>query len=105
MVKLTCSSILVVFAFPLGLAKIGWKIYFINGAWDILCFIWIYFYWVETRGKTLEEIDELFDGEKHTNVPNLDDMRAGKAGLDEILVGTEPIDNKRVEAKDTEVKL
>lgn len=76
------------FAFPVGLEKIGWKVYMINGAWDILCFIWIYFYWVETKNKSLEEIDGLFDGEKHTSISDLLDVGNGKA---EILVGVEPI--------------
>lgn len=29
-------------------------------------------YWVETKGKTLEEIDALFDGEKHSSVPDVE---------------------------------
>ena len=40
----------------------------INGAWDILMVIAVWLWWVETKGKTLEEIDEIFDGEKHTSV-------------------------------------
>jgi hypothetical protein len=107
------DSILVVFAFPIGLEKIGWKIYLINGAIDILFLIWTYFYWVETRGKTLEEIDELFDGQKHTSMPNLADLRNGKAGADEILIGIEPIGVEPIEAvpekgmkmADTDIKI
>jgi hypothetical protein len=56
---------------PLALKAIGYKLYFINGAWDILQFAFIYFMWVETRGKTLEELDEYFDGENHSDLPNM----------------------------------
>lgn len=34
----------------------------INGAWDVLQVLYVVWCWVETKGKTLEEIDELFGG-------------------------------------------
>lgn len=43
------------------------------------------YYWVETKGKTLEEIDAIFEGEKHSSVPDVEDVRLGKAEVD---VGT-----------------
>lgn len=36
--------------------------------------VFIAWYWVDFRGKTLEEIDELFDGAKHSNVPSVEVM-------------------------------
>ena len=39
-------------------------------------------YWIETKGKTLEEIDEIFDGQKHSNVPDVAAVRAGVATVD-----------------------
>lgn len=39
-------------------------------------------YWVETKGKSLEEIDALFDGEKHSDVPDVELVRRGQAALD-----------------------
>jgi len=42
--------------------------------------------WVETSGKTLEEIDEMFDGEKHTTVPTVKEIIKGK-GDTEVLFG------------------
>jgi hypothetical protein len=62
---------MVTFAFPYALEAIGWKTYMINGAWDVLELLFVLFFWVETKGKSLEEIDELFDGEKHSDVPDL----------------------------------
>ena len=61
----------VTFAFPFALAKIGWKTYMINATWDILEVIFIILFWVETSNKTLEEIDELIDGEMHSDAPVL----------------------------------
>ncbi|KAH8658178.1 MFS sugar transporter-like protein [Xylariales sp. PMI_506] len=60
-------TIFTIFAFPLALAAIGYKFYFIIGCWDILEFLFIYFMWVETKGKTLEELDGLFGEEKPEN--------------------------------------
>lgn len=40
---------------------------------------------METKGKTLEEIDALF-GESHTTVRNVEDVRKGKETVDVTLV-------------------
>lgn len=60
------------FAFLYGLEKAGWRLYIINGSWNIVMLIFIAWYWVDFRGKTLEEIDELFDGVKHSSVPSVE---------------------------------
>lgn len=65
------------FAFPLGLDHIGWKLYMINGAWNIGIFVFVWYYWVEVKGKTLEEIDAVFDGVKHSNVPDVGMVLSG----------------------------
>lgn len=39
-------------------------------------------FWVETKGRTLEEIDAIFEGEKHSSVPDVEDIRTGKKTLD-----------------------
>ncbi|CAK7245361.1 MAG: hypothetical protein STHCBS139747_006941 [Sporothrix thermara] len=39
-------------------------------------------YWVETKGKTLEEIDALFEGEKHSDVPDVEEVPCGAKTLD-----------------------
>jgi hypothetical protein len=39
-------------------------------------------YWVETKGLTLEEIDALFDTGKHSDVPNIEQIIAGKEHVD-----------------------
>lgn len=62
------------FAFLFALQSIGWKLYIINAAWNVGAFVFIACYWVEIKGKTLEEIDVLFDGVKHSNVPDVEDV-------------------------------
>ena len=56
-----------------------------NGSWDVLEVVFIWFYWVETKGRTLEEIDEVFEGKKHSDVPDLENIKNGKEDLGDIL--------------------
>jgi hypothetical protein len=37
---------------------------------------------VETKGKTLEEVDALFDGHMHSNAPDPEMVRRGKVTID-----------------------
>lgn len=55
------------------------------------------YFWVETRGKTLEEIDVLFDTTKHSSVPDVEAVRTGKAVLDVGVVEKE-LENQRFES-------
>ncbi|KAL2860141.1 general substrate transporter [Aspergillus pseudodeflectus] len=48
---------------PLGLAALQWRFYFVYVAVLVVECVVICFYFVETRGPTLEEIAVLFDGE------------------------------------------
>jgi hypothetical protein len=41
---------------------------------------------VETKGKTLEEIDAIFEGEKHSSVPDIEILQRGEKELDIDLV-------------------
>ncbi|KAF1995058.1 hexose transporter [Amniculicola lignicola CBS 123094] len=71
-------GLLVTFAFPYGFAAIGWKMYMINASFNVLLWIFVVIYWVETKGHTLEEIDALLDGEKRSDTPDLDLVQNGK---------------------------
>ena len=52
---------------PIAMDNIGWRYYAANAAWDcVICAI-IWFWFVETKGLALEEVDELFDGIVHTD--------------------------------------
>lgn len=65
------------FALPFALERIGWMLYVVNASWNIAIFIFIAYYWVEVKGKTLEEIDVLFDGVKHSDVPDIEMVLSG----------------------------
>jgi hypothetical protein len=49
-------------AFPYALERIGRKTFMISGAWDVLQLVFVIIFWVETKSKTLEGIDEFFEG-------------------------------------------
>jgi hypothetical protein len=63
-----CCGLLVTMAVPFDLQAIGWKVYMVNGCFDVLMVIFVVSVWVETRGLTLEEVDDLFDKEKREKV-------------------------------------
>jgi len=48
------------FAVPPGLATIAWKTYFIFGTFNFAAFIHVFFMYPETKGRTLEEVEEIF---------------------------------------------
>lgn len=88
------SRLVLVFVLPIGIANLGWKMYMINAGWDILYIVFIVgsscsakliaqaLFWVETKGLTLEEVDVLFEGEKHSDVPNIERIIQGKENVD-----------------------
>lgn len=78
------TALLFVFVMPIALQNISWKIYMINGAWDIVVFFIILVWWVETKGKTIEEVDACFDGKK-TDVPDLMAIEKGKEDIEGII--------------------
>ncbi|KAF5382700.1 hypothetical protein D9615_002928 [Tricholomella constricta] len=55
------ATLINTFGLPVALEKIGWKVYVIFLAWDLFEVIVIYFFVVETKGITLEEINEIFE--------------------------------------------
>ncbi|SPO02566.1 related to lactose permease [Cephalotrichum gorgonifer] len=52
------------FAWPVSMAKIDWKTYIIFTVWDAIQVIVVYFLIPETKGRTLEELDEIFEADK-----------------------------------------
>ncbi|KAH7156628.1 hexose transporter [Dactylonectria macrodidyma] len=56
--------------FPIALQAISWRLYFILGAWDFLESLFVRFFWVETKGLSLEEIDQLFNGDRLYDQPS-----------------------------------
>ena len=79
---LNAFAVLLVYVMPIGINNIGWKMYMINGSWDIIIIVLIVVYWVETKGRSLEEIDALFDGQVHSSVTDIEKVRKGETELD-----------------------
>lgn len=52
------------YATPIALKRIGWRLYIVYIVWNIVMAIWIYIFFVETRGHTLEEMDAIFESKK-----------------------------------------
>ncbi|TPX22937.1 hypothetical protein DIZ76_014818 [Coccidioides immitis] len=48
------------FAWPVSIERIAWRTYIIFAVWDAIQAIVIYFTIVETKNRTLEELDEIF---------------------------------------------
>ncbi|KAJ7863141.1 general substrate transporter [Mycena olivaceomarginata] len=55
------AQLVTTFGMPSAIAALTWKIYLVYMAWDIFEWIIIYFFVVETKGLTLEEITEVFE--------------------------------------------
>ncbi|KAJ7236753.1 hypothetical protein B0H12DRAFT_1075780 [Mycena haematopus] len=86
--------LMAVFAFPFALENIGWKTYMINAAWDALEIPFVWWYWVETANKTLEEIDELLDGVKHNTAQDLERVIREEAAARERGISLEKVDEE-----------
>ncbi|MCJ1392892.1 hypothetical protein MMC18_005764 [Xylographa bjoerkii] len=64
--SLVVNSALMVnqFGLPVAIGNIGWKLYFVFIGWTLIESAVVFFFLVETKGRTLEELDEIF------NAPN-----------------------------------
>lgn len=55
-----CAGFVNTFAAPIALQNIGYWFYVFFVFWDVFEALFIYFFFVETKGRTLEELDEVF---------------------------------------------
>ncbi|KAG5748843.1 hypothetical protein H9Q72_010049 [Fusarium xylarioides] len=60
-------SFLNLYTAPIAIENIAWRYYAINGGWDLAILLIVSFLFVETKGRTLEEINELFEGVVYTD--------------------------------------
>lgn len=58
---LNAAEFINTYATPIGLKRIGWKIYLVYIFWNIVQAAWVYFCFIETKGHTLEEMDHIFE--------------------------------------------
>jgi MFS family permease len=73
----TCIGLIVdSFVNPIAMKQIGWKYYIVFCCILALLLIIVYFVFPETKGHTLEEIAEIFDGKKHS--PDSEDLKIEK---------------------------
>jgi MFS family permease len=49
------------YAIPIALKAISWRTYIIFACWNVVQTLWIYYFFVETKGHTLEEMDFIFE--------------------------------------------
>lgn len=62
-----CMSFLNLYTTPIAIKNISWRYYAINAGWNVAIVIFVQWLFVNTVGKTLEEVDEIFDGAVHTD--------------------------------------
>jgi len=84
-------GLMITFAFPFALAAIGWQTYMINGAFNVFVLAFVLYFWYETKGRTLEEMDVLFDGEKHADVPDVYDVMKGGKMIDDVAISVREV--------------
>lgn len=60
-------SFLKLYTTPLAIEAIAWRYHAINAGWNVGILAVVIWLFVETKGRTLEEMDELFDGKVHKN--------------------------------------
>jgi len=58
---LNVAMIVNTYGISVGIAKIGWKLYLVYIVWICVELVVVYFFFVETKGKTLEELSEVFN--------------------------------------------
>ncbi|KAJ6515537.1 hypothetical protein C8R45DRAFT_956853 [Mycena sanguinolenta] len=62
------------YAGAVGFQSIGWKYIMVWAVWDVVETVVIWFYAVETKGRTLEELDEIFE-DRHPVKASLNQRR------------------------------
>lgn len=92
------SGLVMVFSIPYALESMGWKTYLMNASWNVLLIAFIYFYWVETAGKTLEQIDASFGDDKA--IDGLD-VEARDIGKDGVQLAEMELDGRKHSTKET----
>lgn len=60
---LNVAMVVNTYGISVGIAKIGWKLYVVYIVWICVELITIYFFFVETAGKTLEEMSDIFSAD------------------------------------------
>lgn len=67
-VAMVAAIIFNVFVNPIAMAAIGWKFYIIFIVMIVVFGVTTYFFYPETKGNTLEEIAQIFDGDEAATI-------------------------------------
>lgn len=76
---LNIAMVVNTYGISVGIAAIGWKLYVVYIAWICVELAIIYFFFVETAGKTLEEMASIFDAPN----PRKESTKKTSVALDE----------------------
>ncbi|KAF4609468.1 hypothetical protein D9613_012243 [Agrocybe pediades] len=80
------------FAVPPGLNSIAWKTYFIFGTFNFAAFLHVFFMFPETVGRSLEEVEEIFQ-QGHTFTAWKIGRSVGRKTLDEVVEKSKEIEH------------
>lgn len=70
------SGIVGTFVFPIAMDNLGWKFYVINAGYNVVFLLIVIFFWVETKGLSLEEIGRSLGEEPQViSAPDSDSVR------------------------------
>lgn len=58
---LNVAMVVNTYGISVGIERIGWKLYIVYICWIVVEIIVVFFFFVETAGKTLEELREIFE--------------------------------------------
>lgn len=76
---LNIAMVVNTYGISVGMEKIGWKLYLVYIGWICVELAVIFFFFVETAGKTLEELKEIFEAPNPRNAS----LKRSKVALDE----------------------
>ncbi|KAG7124020.1 Lactose permease like protein [Verticillium longisporum] len=68
------------YGISVGMEKIGWKLYIVYIAWICVEMVIIFFFFVETAGKTLEELKVVFEAPN----PRKESTKKTTVSVDEV---------------------
>lgn len=87
------------FGFPVALANIKWKTYFVFMIWCVIQTIIIYFLMPETKNRTLEELDDIFNSPNPRKAST--EKKKVQLDADANVVGVVVLDNKGNEVENS----
>lgn len=73
-VSVVVSIVVNIFVNPIAMENIGWKYYIVFICIIVAYGITAFFFYPETRGHTLEQIANIFDGVDGSGVPAVEEM-------------------------------